>query len=182
MLTQVVHIFCHRYPPESIPAFIAVLFLPPTILHFTSFLSLSVPHFVESLAVYLFFLGCSVSLYRLSPFHPLAKYPGPALARISRLWAVRHVLGGYRHKVSRELFEKYGDIVRTGPDHLIVRDASAIPVVLGAKNPWHKHGREYPPSRAHVFLVLTSRIRLQCHPAVRIRGRPPLPHVAVRAQ
>ena len=27
-------------------------------------------------------------VYRLSPFHPLAKYPGPAIAKTSKLWAV----------------------------------------------------------------------------------------------
>jgi hypothetical protein len=29
-----------------------------------------------------------------------------------------------------------------GPDHLIIRDPKAIPVVLGPKDMWPKHGRE----------------------------------------
>jgi cytochrome P450 len=84
----------------------------------------------------------SITLYRLSPFHPLAKYPGPVLARITRFWATRHAIGGSQNRVSHELFERYGDVVRTGPNHLIIRNASAIPVVLGAKNPWPKHTRK----------------------------------------
>ena len=30
----------------------------------------------------------SVVFYRLSPFHPLAKYPGPTSAKVSKLWFV----------------------------------------------------------------------------------------------
>jgi hypothetical protein len=52
------------------------------------------------------------------------------------------MLGGKQHLKSHELFERYGDVVRTGPDHLIIRDAAAIPVLLGGKNMWHKGARE----------------------------------------
>jgi hypothetical protein len=33
--------------------------------------------------------------------------------------------------------------LHTGPDHLIIRDPKAIPVVLGPKNMWPKHSREF---------------------------------------
>jgi hypothetical protein len=72
--------------------------------------------------------------------------PGPRLARISRFWATRTALGGRQHVVSHELFARYGDVVRTGPDHLLVRDVKAVPVVLGAKDPWPKHPRAFLPS------------------------------------
>jgi len=75
----------------------------------------------------------SVVFYRLSPFHPLARYPGPALAKVSNLWFVRinkstlkcsmliiHLfkarLGwqGKQHVHYRDLHKKYGDVVRVG--------------------------------------------------------------------
>jgi hypothetical protein len=96
----------------------------------------------RALPAYWTALSASVVAYRLSPFHPLACYPGPLLARVSRFWATRAVLSGVQHKVSHDLFERYGDVVRTGPNHLIFRDPAAIPVVLGARNMWRKGDRK----------------------------------------
>jgi hypothetical protein len=43
------------------------------------------------------------------------RYPGPVLARVSRLWAARQVGKQRQHHLSHELFEKYkSDVVRTG--------------------------------------------------------------------
>jgi hypothetical protein len=43
------------------------------------------------------------------------RYPGPVLARVSRLWAAHHVMKQRQHHLSHELFEKYkSDVVRTG--------------------------------------------------------------------
>jgi hypothetical protein len=65
------------------------------------------------------------------------------MACISRLWAARIAFGGHQHRIYRELFAKYGDVVRTGPDHLIVCDSRAIPIILGSKNPWPRHPRKH---------------------------------------
>jgi hypothetical protein len=108
---QLSHAVCHYHPPNSLVEFGGVLFLPPTVLSYGYTGS-----FASSLVTYLITLIASITAYRLSPFHPLAGYPGPRLARISRFWAVR-----------------------TGPDHLIIRDAAAVPVVLGSRNPWLRH-------------------------------------------
>jgi hypothetical protein len=93
-------------------------------------------------SVYWAALAASVGVYRLSPFHPLAHYPGPLLARLSRLWALRVALSGQQHIVSHQLFERYGNAVRTGPNHLIIRDAAAIQTVLGSRDMWFKARRE----------------------------------------
>lgn len=41
-------------------------------------------------------------------------------------------------KVVRELHEKYGDIVRIGPDELSVRSMGAVEVILGSKGRMNK--------------------------------------------
>lgn len=41
-------------------------------------------------------------------FHPLAKFPGPFWASISRVWTVLHVLPGDAEKTQKKLHERYG--------------------------------------------------------------------------
>ena len=53
--------------------------------------------------------------YRLSSFHPLAKFPGPLLARTSKLWAAYiSATAGDQHRCLKRLHDRYGDVVRTG--------------------------------------------------------------------
>lgn len=65
-------------------------------------------------SAYLLALAASTVLYRISPSHPLATYPGPWLAKTSGLWLTCVALGGYRYQVVDELHARYGPIVRLG--------------------------------------------------------------------
>jgi hypothetical protein len=144
-LYQLVHTVVHQHEPRSLRGFATLLFLLPVAISLASrpeSLLGFVATFSRALPVYWASLAVSVGAYRLSPFHPLARHPGPLLARVSRLWALRVVLSGKQHLVSHQLFERYGDVVRTGPNHLIVRDAAAIPTVLGGRDMWFKGGRK----------------------------------------
>lgn len=116
-----------------------VLLVPLAISFALAQFTLSMAQFALTMAIYLCSLSLSITVYRLSPFHPLAKYPGPVLARISRLWAVYSVIRGKQHMDSHELFLRYGDVVRTGPNHLIMRNASAIPAIHGLNDRWPRH-------------------------------------------
>ncbi|PIL25991.1 cytochrome P450 [Ganoderma sinense ZZ0214-1] len=80
---------------------------------------------------YLSVLVMSVVLYRLSPVHPLASYPGPSWCRISKLWMATIVFRGRQTRWLTALHDKYGDIVRVGPNELSVRDASLIVPCMG---------------------------------------------------
>ena len=69
-----------------------------------------------------------VAVYRRF-FHPLAKYPGPFLASITRWWMVREVLSGEHDKHIRALHKKYGDIVRIAPNEVAIADPEAMKVI-----------------------------------------------------
>ncbi|KAI0093115.1 cytochrome P450 [Irpex rosettiformis] len=71
--------------------------------------------------------------YRLSPFHPLAQFPGPTVAKVSKLYHVYMVLRGDPHIIIREWHDKYGDVVRIGPNELTFKRADAVYPILGAR-------------------------------------------------
>ncbi|KAI0667857.1 cytochrome P450 [Trametes maxima] len=77
-------------------------------------------------ATYLLALVFTTTVYRLSPWHPLAGYPGPLLCRISSLWLVAVSSTGKRHLIVDRLHAKYGPFVRVGPNMLSVNSTSAI--------------------------------------------------------
>ncbi|KAF2804541.1 cytochrome P450 [Mytilinidion resinicola] len=68
----------------------------------------------------------------------LRKVPGPAAARFTNLWRVSFVWSGKAHIKYRKLHEKYGPIVRTGPNVLDISDPSAIPTIYGIKSKYLK--------------------------------------------
>ncbi|KAH7409467.1 benzoate 4-monooxygenase cytochrome P450 [Cadophora sp. MPI-SDFR-AT-0126] len=70
--------------------------------------------------------------YRLT-FHPLAKFPGPFFARISDWPLVIHCYRGDRHLWEYKNHQKYGSIVRYGPNSLSISTLSSIPLIHGAK-------------------------------------------------
>ncbi|EXJ75692.1 uncharacterized protein A1O5_00199 [Cladophialophora psammophila CBS 110553] len=83
---------------------------------------------VELLAVLaaanvVYFIG--LSIYRLY-FHPLAKYPGPLLWKLTQWPEAKSAWSGRRHLDLQLLHEKYGDIVRIAPEKLSFRTAQAL--------------------------------------------------------
>lgn len=52
--------------------------------------------------------------YRLSPWHPLASYPGPVLWRISSVYLTYISFMGRRHLILDKLHVKYGPFLRIG--------------------------------------------------------------------
>jgi hypothetical protein len=52
--------------------------------------------------------------YRLSPFHPLSKYPGPITARMSKWWGAYVGAKGDMHRRYKRLHDRYGNVVRIG--------------------------------------------------------------------
>ena len=56
----------------------------------------------------------TTAAYRLSPWHPLAKFPGPRLWHVSSLWLSWISSKGRRHHMLDHLHKQYGVFVRIG--------------------------------------------------------------------
>lgn len=114
----------------------------------------SLPFFITNTPLHLLLVLILISywtlwiLYTLT-IHPLAKYPGPLLARISRLWVVSQVLSGKAEKNQRVLHEKYGLIIRIAPNELAIADPEAINTIYGTRSGFTKTDF-YPPFEAHL--------------------------------
>ena len=62
---------------------------------------------------YSFTLFGSMVVYRTC-FHRLRSFPGPRLARVSKLWHVYQARHSQNHLLMNRLHEEYGPFVRTG--------------------------------------------------------------------
>lgn len=74
-------------------------------------------------------------------FHPLAAYPGPLLARSTRLWYVYYLTQGKLPYAVKELHDRYGATVRVAPDELSFVGEDAFKAIYGYK---HGTGGEMP--------------------------------------
>ncbi|KAK8045087.1 hypothetical protein PG993_005111 [Apiospora rasikravindrae] len=64
-------------------------------------------------------------------FHPLASYPGPFLARATRLYHAYYDIKGVSIWKVKDWHEKYGPVVRIAPDELSYTDSQAWPAIYG---------------------------------------------------
>ncbi|OAL04258.1 cytochrome P450 monooxygenase-like protein [Phaeosphaeriaceae sp. SRC1lsM3a] len=78
-------------------------------------------------------------------FHPLAKYPGPLVARATIYWKAYTECIANRSfcHVLAELHEQYGDVVRVGPNELHFANPKAYHEIYNNKNRWDKEERLY---------------------------------------
>lgn len=118
LFLQVTHAIYKRYEPKP-GQFLATFFLlgimpsisvPFVATHFSSFIAA----IAVSFSIFYSTLISSIVLYRISPFHPLYKYPGPFLAKISKFWNVWVMASGKNHVCYKNLHAKYGPYVRIG--------------------------------------------------------------------
>lgn len=72
-------------------------------------------------------------IYRIA-FHPLAKYPGPFLAKITDWYSVYHAWKGDRHLEFWRCHEKYGPVFRFGPNSISINSNTALKTIYGHKS------------------------------------------------
>ena len=99
------HVIWHLSLLTGVPSLLSLLYMHELATSTAILLSLSV-----------FYLALLISIisYRLSPWHPLASYPGPAIAKISKLWGAVIMAKGKNHEYFKHLHGKYGPYVRIG--------------------------------------------------------------------
>ena len=71
-------------------------------------------------------------VYRLF-FHPLAKYPGPVIARLTNAYAMYHAWTGRRHLDLHRLHKQYGSVVRIAPNEICFNTDTAYNQIYGTK-------------------------------------------------
>ena len=105
-----------RFEPSSILSRVTLLIVIPALLSGPISCTVQSPYAALPLAFAAYWSGLVffTIAYRLSSFHPLAKYPGPLLAKASKWWAA-HLSGtGDQHRCIKRLHDRYGDVVRIG--------------------------------------------------------------------
>ncbi|KAI0046133.1 cytochrome P450 [Auriscalpium vulgare] len=157
------HWVLKRYEPRTYATVLALIStVPAVVIAFSSPLqafSTTTTAVLACYATYVTALSLSVLVYRLSPSHPLAKFPGPLLYRVSNLCALSMAWNGTQHVVLRELHDIYGPILRVGPNKLSVCSIDGIQTILGAGGV--PKGRTYEarqdPNAPQNLLVLTGK-------------------------
>ncbi|KAL9106661.1 MAG: hypothetical protein Q9227_008313 [Pyrenula ochraceoflavens] len=82
--------------------------------------------------VYIVFLCAVIHNLASSYFKAgLNRYPGPLLAKFTKLWHLLDVLSNKHHEHLIQLHKKYGDIVRIGPNELSISRPDYVPRVYG---------------------------------------------------
>lgn len=97
-------------------------------------------------ATYLLGLFSSLVVYRLF-FNPLNRFPGPVLARVTKLYHVYLNADLLGHHELEKLHQQYGPYVRIGPNDLSVVDPDGMSIVLGPNSKCRKsawYGQDMP--------------------------------------
>ena len=117
-IQQVIHKIYNKYeiPPSDFPGTILLLVGIPTVPCYFVVVNVGSKVLAISLSYAVFYtaLASSIILYRISPLHPLAGYPGPFLFKLSKFVGMYHASRGKQHTLFKALHDKYGPIVRVG--------------------------------------------------------------------
>ncbi|OJJ54298.1 hypothetical protein ASPSYDRAFT_61587 [Aspergillus sydowii CBS 593.65] len=72
---------------------------------------------------------CFVTYYAV--FHPLARYPGPFLAKFTNLYSAYHAWKGDIHLDMYRCHQQYGNTVRYAPNRLLINTAGGVHDIYG---------------------------------------------------
>lgn len=124
--SQVAHQVFKRHETFSISFHLSLLLLPPA-FGATLLVPALAPlnAILTSFTLYLCALVSSTLAYRASPYHPLARYPGPFVSRLTKFYMARVGFGGHQYLHVKSLHDRYGDIVRIGMEWLVISRMSA---------------------------------------------------------
>lgn len=131
---QFTHYTFNRHEPTTPQPVLVTIFSVPSIwsLLFVYRSASLISATLFSFSTYFSVLAISIAAYRLSPFHPLASFPGTTISKLTKWWGVWETYDGHHYIRVHELHKKYGPIVRVGPNELSIADVTAISAVLGS--------------------------------------------------
>ncbi|BEI85721.1 hypothetical protein CcaverHIS002_0600080 [Cutaneotrichosporon cavernicola] len=145
VLGLLAHLYWQRFEPDPISYGQFALVLGGGLVYFfhatLRSLTLAALYTAEVFTIFNTIVLLSMVIYRLSPWHPLAKYPGPTLAKVSKLYWWYQAKIGQTGYTQAALHKEYGDFVRIGPNWVSVRSADAIPIIYGGSKTGAAHGR-----------------------------------------
>lgn len=81
-----------------------------------------------------------LSLLRTRYYRGLNKFDGPFLASFTNLWKLWYAFTGSQKQMYVDIHEKYGDIVRIGPNEISFADPKAVRDIYGPKGSSQKVG------------------------------------------
>ena len=107
---------------------------------------------VPTVLVVYFLVTTFTSWYRLRHI------PGPFLGSISYLWLARTAKSGRQFWIYRDMYQKYGPLIRVGPNELSTDDPEVLRRIAGARSsyqrdPWYLAAR-FDPYHDNVFTIL----------------------------
>lgn len=89
--------------------------------------------------------------------HPLRKIPGPFFASLTPVWELADFLSGRSHETPVRLHEKYGQVVRIGPNKVLVNDSDTMAAYWNwDKSDWWLAFRAHPKHIAHGMIFEAS--------------------------
>lgn len=116
----------------------------------------STDSFLKSLLFTILIYFLSIILYRLF-WHPLAKFPGPKLAAVTRWYEAYYDVvqnGRYTFRIA-ELHTQYGPIVRISPHEVHVSDPSFFKELYRQDGRWNKYAWSYDAFSAKLSGICT---------------------------
>ncbi|RAL17139.1 putative cytochrome P450 pisatin demethylase [Aspergillus homomorphus CBS 101889] len=99
-------------------------------------------------------------------FHPLARYPGPFLARVTNIWGFTSFLRGQHHLSEESLHRKHGPVVRVAPNWLSFSRLEDFEAIYGInkaieKGDFYAFGQKRSQSEASVFAAKSNPVHRQ---------------------
>lgn len=85
-------------------------------------------------------LTATLSYYLVTQYtlNGLSRYPGPWLAKFTKFWHRRSIKSNQHQRHLLQLHQRYGDVVRIGPNNLSVANPKCISLIYGVKNEFLK--------------------------------------------
>jgi hypothetical protein len=83
--------------------------------------------------IYVLIVLCALNLLRMRYSRGLNKFSGPLFASFTDFWKLRYALAGLQKPIYVDVHEKYGDVVRIGPNELSFADPQAIRDIYGPR-------------------------------------------------